>query len=102
MCVITTSPDQRAGARQLKVRIHSKASVDENGAVPALDHHGVQGPVERVLGQVHIFEPLRALGLLDVVAKHLRGERKDAVADDKHVDVADLQGITGRDQLVES
>ena len=95
------SLDQPPGPRQVQVRVRPQASVDEDGPVAAAHHDDVQRPREHVRLLEVVHQPGRPDGRIGVVAQHLAWQREHPIADHQHVNLADLQRVARRNQLVE-
>ena len=93
--------DQPPGLRQVQVRVRAQPGVDEDGLAAAAHQDLVQRPVDHVRRQELVLQPGPADGRLDIVCQGFRRDRQHAVADHQHVDLADLQRVARRNQLVE-
>ena len=93
------SPDQLPGPRQVR-ELHPDPSVDEYGPAAATHHDHVQRPLEHVRRQEHVLQPGRPDGRVGVVAQHRAWQREHPIADHQHVNLADLQRVARRNQLV--
>ncbi len=82
--------------------LHAKPGVDEDDLAAAAHHDHVQRPVEHVVRQEPVIEPLPVLGGVGVGRLCLCGDRQHAIADHQHLDVAYLYRVARRNQLVES
>ena len=87
-----------AGAREAR-ELRAHPGVDEDGLVAAAHDEHVQRPVEFIGRQEHVIEPVRQVGRIGVRGHRRGGQRQHAVADHHHVNVADLQRVTGRHQF---
>ena len=85
---------------KFKVRVVPQPGVDEDGLAAAAHHDHVQPPIELVRRQEIVVEPSLPDGLIGVVAQHLARQRQHSVADHHYVDIADLQRVARRNQLV--
>ena len=83
------SMDRLPGPREVR-ELHAQSGVDEDGPVAAAHHDHVQRPVEHVVRQEPVIQPLPVLGRVGVGRLRLGGDRQHPVADHQHLDVADL------------
>ena len=88
------------GPRQVQVRVRAEPGVDEDGPVAAAHHDHVQRPFEHVRRQEHVLQPGRPGGRVGIVAQHGTWQRQYPIADHQHVNLADLQRVARRNQLV--
>src|SRR3546814_19828398 len=73
-----------------------------SGLGAAAQHEDIESPVEHVGSDEHILEPCGADRGVHIGGHRFGGQRQHAVADAKHIDVADPQPIARRNQLYES
>ncbi len=95
------SVDRLPRPREVR-ELHPQAGVDEDCPAAATHHGYVQRPVEHVLRQEPVVQPGRQVGRVGVVCQRLGRYRQHPIADHQHVDVADLDRVARRNQLVEA
>ncbi len=91
---------QLPGPRQVQVGVVPQPGVDEDGLAATTHHDHVQPPVELIRRQEIVAEPSRPVGSIGVVAQHLAWQRQYTIAYNHYVNLADLQRVARRDQLV--
>src|SRR6185295_2901329 len=94
------SPDQPPGLRQVQARVHPYPSIDEYGPAAATNHGYVQWPLEHFRRQELVLQPGRPDGRFDVVRNSPGWNWQHTVADNQHVNRADLLRVARRNHLV--
>jgi len=93
------APRELPGTRETG-ELPAQSGVDQQRLLAAAHHQHVQRPIERIRAEVHILEPGGTGGRVGI-GRHGRGrQRQHAIADHQHIDVANLERIARRHQLL--